>query len=70
MKQMGNHEGKPVQREAEHPLTENVSGGDKDGGQQRRLGISDQTFYRWKAKFGDLEVSDVRRLKHLGIENA
>ena len=36
----------------------------------RRLGISDQTFYRWKAKFGGLEVSDARRLKHLEIENA
>jgi putative transposase len=36
----------------------------------RRLGISDQTFYRWKAKYGGLEVSDARRLKHLEIENA
>lgn len=36
----------------------------------RRLGISDQTFYRWKAKFGGLEVSDARRLKHLEQENA
>jgi putative transposase len=36
----------------------------------RRLGVSDQTFYRWKAKFGGLEVSDARRLKHLEIENA
>lgn len=36
----------------------------------RRLGISDQTFYRWMAKFGGLEISDARRLKHLEIENA
>ena len=36
----------------------------------RRLGVSDQTFYRWKAKFGGLEVSEARRLKHLEIENA
>ena len=36
----------------------------------RHLGISDQTFYRWKAKFGGLEVPDARRLKHLEIENA
>lgn len=36
----------------------------------RRLGVSDQTFYRWKAKFGGLEVSDARRLKHLEVENA
>ncbi len=36
----------------------------------RRLGVSDQTVYRWKAKFGSLGVSDARRLKHLEIENA
>jgi len=24
----------------------------------RRLGVSDQTFYRWKAKFGGMDVSD------------
>lgn len=36
----------------------------------RRLGISDQTFYRWKAKYGGLEVADARRLKHLELENA
>lgn len=36
----------------------------------RRLGISDQTFYRWKAKFGGMEVSDARRLKQLEVENA
>jgi putative transposase len=36
----------------------------------RRLGISDQTFYRWKAKYGGLEVSDARRLKQLEAENA
>ena len=36
----------------------------------RRHGISEQTFYRWKAKFGGLEVSDARRLKVLEDENA
>lgn len=36
----------------------------------RRLGISDQTFYRWKAKYGGLEVPDAKRLKHLEKENA
>jgi len=44
--------------------------GTKTADISRRLGISDQTFYRWKAKFGGLEVSDARRLKHLEIENA
>jgi len=36
----------------------------------RRHGISDATFYKWKAKFGGMEVSDARRLKALEDENA
>ena len=32
--------------------------------------ISSATFYKWKAKFGGLEVSDARRLKALEDENA
>jgi putative transposase len=35
----------------------------------RRLGITEQTFYRWKAKFGGMDVSDARRLKQLEDEN-
>jgi len=35
----------------------------------RRLGISEQTFYRWKAKFGGLEVTDAKRLRTLEDEN-
>ena len=35
----------------------------------RRHGISRQTFYRWKAKFGGLEVSDAQRLRQLEEEN-
>ncbi len=36
----------------------------------RRHGVSEQSFYRWKAKYGGLEVSEVRRLKVLEAENA
>ena len=36
----------------------------------RRHGISEQSFYRWKAKYAGLEVSEVRRLKELEAENA
>ena len=35
----------------------------------RKHGISAQTFYRWKAKYGGLEVSEARRLKQLEDEN-
>jgi putative transposase len=35
----------------------------------RKHGISEHTFYRWKAKYGGLEVSDARRLKALEDEN-
>lgn len=36
----------------------------------RRHGVSSATFYTWKAKFGDMDVSDARRLKTLEQENA
>jgi putative transposase len=35
----------------------------------RKHGISQQTFYRWKAKYGGLEVSEAQRLRHLEEEN-
>ncbi len=36
----------------------------------REIGISDATFYNWKAKYGGMEVSDVVRMKDLQDENA
>lgn len=36
----------------------------------RRHGISSATFYKWKSKFGGLEISDARRLRTLEQENA
>ncbi len=36
----------------------------------REYGISDATFYNWKAKYGGLQVSDVRRMKDLEEENS
>ena len=36
----------------------------------RRHGISPATFYKWKSKFGGLEVSDARRLRTLEQENS
>lgn len=36
----------------------------------RKHGISSATFYKWKSKYGGLEVSDARRLKTLEEENS
>ena len=36
----------------------------------RKHGISPNTFYKWKAKYGGLDVSDARKLKSLETENA
>lgn len=36
----------------------------------RELGISEATFYNWKAKFGGMEASDIARLRELEKENA
>jgi len=35
----------------------------------REHGISDQTFYNWKAKYGGMTISEVRRMKALEAEN-
>ena len=36
----------------------------------RRHGISEAKFYKWKAKYGDLEVTEAKRLRTLEEENA
>ena len=45
-----------------------------EGGRQvkeicREYGISDQTYYNWKSKYGGMKVSDVKKLKELEAEN-
>ncbi|KVN88994.1 hypothetical protein WJ68_04690 [Burkholderia ubonensis] len=35
----------------------------------KRNSISEQTFYRWRNKFGGMDVADARRLKELESEN-
>jgi putative transposase len=35
----------------------------------RDIGISENTYYRWKSKFGGMDVSEARRLKELEVEN-
>jgi putative transposase len=36
----------------------------------RKHGINKQAFYRWKQKFGGMQVTDVKKMKHLEDENS
>ena len=46
-----------------------VEGGEKVNEVCRRLGVSEQTFYRWKKVYGGLGVGELRRVKQLEDEN-
>ena len=50
-------------------LRENEAGA-KAADLARKHGISEGTFYNWKAKFGGMDVSDAKRLRSLEDENA
>jgi putative transposase len=49
-------------------LREQEAGG-KTADVCRKHGVSEATFYKWKAKFGGLDVSEARRLRQLEDEN-
>jgi len=53
-------------REAEVALAQ----GDKAGTICRRLGVSEQSYYRWRREYGGMKVDQARRLKDLERENA
>ena len=36
----------------------------------RRHGVDENTLYRWKAKYGEMDVSEAKRLRELEVENA
>lgn len=50
-------------------ILKEAEGGQTAGEVCRRHGVSEQTFYRWKAKYGGMEVSEAKRLKALEDEN-
>jgi putative transposase len=50
-------------------LLKSVEAGQKVADVCRNHGISEQTYHRWKAKYGGLDVNEARRLKHLEDEN-
>ena len=53
-----------------HAVLKESEAGMKTGELCRKHGITGQTFYRWKAKYGGMELSDIRRLKELEKENS
>ena len=36
----------------------------------RNLGISEKTFYRWKSKYGGMDIKELKRIKELEKENS
>ena len=36
----------------------------------RRIGVTEQTFYRWRSEYGGLRIDEARRLKRLESENS
>ena len=59
-----------VHGRADHCDPAEQEAGSKTGDVCRKHGISSATFYKWKAKYGGLDVSEARRLKVLTDENA
>jgi putative transposase len=47
-----------------------VDAGAKTADVCRKLGVTETTFFRWRRKFGGMDVSDAKRLRHLEDENA
>jgi len=50
-------------------ILKGVEAGQKVNDACRAHGISEQTYHRWKANYGGLDVNEARRLKHLEDEN-
>ena len=47
-----------------------ISAGSTVAEASRRIGVSEQTFYRWRSEYGGLRVEQARRLKQLETENS
>jgi len=64
------HEARSVHGRADHRDFVGTGDGAATADVCRKHGISSATFYKWKAKYGGLEVSDAGRLRALEDENA
>ena len=68
--QGGRHAQEPVQEEQIVGILKEHEAGEATAALCRRHGISQQTLYRWKQKYGGLEGNEAKRLKALEEENA
>ncbi len=62
--------GKVCSQEQIVALLQRVEAGQKVMDACREHGISEQTYYRWKAKYGGMPASELKRLRDLEQENA
>ena len=46
-----------------------ISGGSTVAEVSRQIGVTEQTFYRWRNEYGGLRIDQVKRLKQLALEN-
>jgi len=46
-----------------------ISGGSTVAEASRQIGVTEQTFYRWRNEYGGLRIDQVKRLKQLELEN-
>lgn len=59
-------------RFSEEQIVKILQGCEAEGGirqASRKHNVAEQTIYRWKQKYGGMEVSDVRKFKSLQVEN-
>ncbi len=47
-----------------------IDGGSTVAEAARRIGVTEQTFYRWRSEYGGLRIDQARRLKRLELENS
>jgi putative transposase len=63
------HEGHATQRRADHCDLKQGEAGLATAELCRQHGITEQTYYRWKAKYGGMDSGEAKRLKQLEDEN-
>lgn len=66
---MGTDNEEAIQRRANHWFLKEADAAMPVAELYRKHGFSDASYYKWKAKFGGMEVSDAKRLKALEEEN-